>query len=325
MLEFQWPLAGLAVVLPMLFRRSAAARMPAHMLALRVPSFGLWPIGAEGQRSYRWPWWMLLGWLLFVVAAMQPIWLHGEVRTPRSGRDLMLAIDLSRSMATVDFALNGRLVNRLQAAQHVGGDFLSRRSGDRAGLILFGERAYVQAPLTYDVQAVRRLLEEAEIGLAGKATAIGDAIGLALKRMRDDPSVASRVIVLLTDGENTAGSVAPERAAELARDLGVKIHTVGIGARPGQLNPLGMLTAADAVDERSLTLIAETTGGRFFRAYDTQQLMDVYAAIDQLEPGLNAEQPLRPREPLFMYVLVLALLLWTPALTPPMRNLLRAG
>jgi len=314
-LEFDWPLAGLAVLLPLLFRRAPSDVQPLGTIeALRLPGAKRFSALTAATAHTHWRWWLLLGWLLFVLAAMQPMWPHGEARIPRSGRDLMLAIDLSRSMAAVDFTLAGRPVDRLEAAQYVAGDFLERRRGDRVGLILFGERAYVQAPLTFDTTAVRQLLEEAEIGLAGKATAIGDAIGLALKRLRDEQDAQQRVLILVTDGENTAGAVGPERAAELARDLGVRIYTIGIGAASGQANHLGLYSASGGVDEGTLSAVAETTGGRYFRAQDTQQLMEIYASLDALEPGTDRSRPLRERSPLQPWLLALALIAWWPVL-----------
>jgi Ca-activated chloride channel family protein len=313
-LDLEWPLAGLAVLLPLLLRCRPGQGPQLPVEALRVPALARWSGASPASGPLHWPWWLLLGWLLIVLAAMQPMWVHGESRLPRSGRDLMLAVDLSRSMAAVDFTLAGRPVDRLEAAQHVAGDFLERRRGDRVGLILFGERAYIQAPLTFDTAAVRRLLDEAEIGLAGKATAIGDAIGLALKRLREDPATRQRVLVLVTDGENTAGAVGPERAAGLAREFGVRIYTIGIGAGPGQANHLGLFTTGDGVDERTLTAVAETTGGRYFRAQDTEQLREIYAALDALEPGADHSRPLRERTPLQPVLLALALVFWAPTL-----------
>jgi len=324
-LELEWPLAGLALLLPLCMRRAESARPPFAVEALRMPGHPRWSPLASGPARVPWKWWLLLGWVLMVLAAMQPMWVHGEAQLPRSGRDLMLAVDLSRSMAAVDFTLEGRPVDRLEAAQQVAGDFIDRRRGDRVGLILFGERAYVQVPLTFDTSAVRRLLAEAEIGLAGKATAIGDAIGLALKRLRDDTATEHRVLVLVTDGENTAGSVSPERAAALARELGVRIYTIGIGAVPGQANPLGLLASGDGVDERTLTQVAEITGGRYFRAQDTAQLTQIYAALDRLEPGTDLSHPLRERTPLQPVLLALALLAWLPALKLSLGGAIRVG
>ena len=197
------------------------------------------------------------------------------------------------------------------ATQWVGGEFIQRRVGDRLGLILFGRQAYLQTPLTFDRETVRTLLHEAVIGLAGKETAIGDAIGLAVKRLQDN-DINSRVLILLTDGANTAGEVEPIKAAELAAQHGLKIYTIGIGADEmvvssffgkQRVNP-----SAD-LDEKTLTAIAEKTGGRYFRARDTQQLEQIYHLLDKLEPLEKEAQTFRPTAALYAWPLGLALLL----------------
>jgi len=261
-------------------------------------------------------------WLLMVIAAARPQW-HGDaVSLPVSGRDLMMAVDISGSMQTEDFELSGRRVDRLTATKAVANAFIENREGDRIGLILFGSQAYVQTPLTFDRKTVQILLNESAIGLAGKETAIGDAIGLAVKRLQQGGDGGSQradgktdqVLILLTDGVNTAGAVPPEKAAELARKRGLIIYTIGIGADAmtvrsmfgqRQINPSAQL------DEKTLTAIAEQTGGRYFRARDTSELVNIYSLIDQLEPVEREKDMFRPRHALFMWPLALALLLAT--------------
>jgi len=261
-------------------------------------------------------------WLCLLLAAARPEW-HGDaVELPVSGRDLVLAVDISGSMHMQDFTLNGQQVDRLTATKAVADAFIQRRIGDRVGLILFGSNAYVQTPLTFDRQTVRILLDESAIGLAGKATAIGDTIGLAVKRMQQSSSDASkpstatleRVLILLTDGVNTAGAISPQQATELAVKAGLKIYTIGIGADsmtiPGffgsqQINPSAEL------DEQGLTAIAEQTGGHYFRARDTQELDGIYQMIDRLEPVERERDMFRPLHALFMWPLGLAVLLST--------------
>jgi Ca-activated chloride channel family protein len=170
-----------------------------------------------------------LVWVLLVAAAMRPQWV-GEIDSlPVTGRDLLLAVDISGSMDTQDMVLNNRAVNRLLAVKQVAGEFIQRRRGDRVGLVLFGSRAYLQTPLTFDTETTATLLAESEIGLAGRETAIGDAIGLAVKRLRED-AASDRVLVLLTDGANTSGEVQPLQAAEFAAREGLTVYTVGVGA-----------------------------------------------------------------------------------------------
>ncbi|MDH5393375.1 MAG: VWA domain-containing protein [Gammaproteobacteria bacterium] len=253
----------------------------------------------------------LLAWALLVFAAARPQWLGDPVELPVSGRDLMLAVDLSGSMEVEDFQLNGRLVDRLSATKAVASEFIQRRNGDRLGLILFGKKAYLQSPLTFDRQTVSTLLNESVIGLAGKETAIGDAIGLAVKRLEKE-AVNSRVLILLTDGANTAGEVEPLKAAELAKQYQLKIYTIGIGADEmivrsifgsRRVNP-----SAD-LDEKTLSAIASETGGKYFRARNTEQLNQIYQLLDELEPVDKETQSFRPTTALFYWPLSFSLLL----------------
>ena len=315
MIEFAWPWVFVILPLPFLVRWLLPARAGNQEAALRVPfydTFAKQEIPSIQSRFRHWPFWLaLLAWLCLVTAAARPQWLGEAIELPVSGRDLMLAVDLSGSMEAEDFKIRGRTVNRLIATQWVGGQFIDRRVGDRIGLILFGRQAYLQTPLTFDRETVRTLLHEAVIGLAGKETAIGDAIGLAVKRLKDK-DVSSRVLILLTDGANTAGEVDPLKAAELAAQHKLKIYTIGIGADEmivqsffGQqrINP-----SAD-LDEDTLKAIADKTGGRYFRARDTEELNKIYQLLDKLEPVEKEAQTFRPTTALFYWPLALALLI----------------
>ena len=190
------------------------------------------------------------------------------------------------------------------------GDFLDRRAGDRVGLLLFGQQAYLLTPLTFDRAHVRYQLETSVIGMAGRETAIGDAIGLAVKRLRERPE-SQRVLVLLTDGVNTAGRLEPLKAAELAAAEGVRVYTVAIGSERGETRMFGLAlnTAGAEIDEPTLIAVAERTGGRFFRARDTAELAGIYAEVDRLEPVEYEGEPLRPRDELYVWPLSFALLL----------------
>jgi Ca-activated chloride channel family protein len=260
-----------------------------------------------------------LVWLLIVIAAARPQW-HGDaVELPVSGRDLMLAIDISGSMQTRDFELSGQAVDRLTATKAVANDFIRQRQGDRIGLILFGSQAYVQTPLTFDRDTVRILLNEAVIGLAGQETAIGDAIGLAVKRLEQGQTAESvdgrqgdQVLILLTDGVNTTGEVSPQQAAELAAARGLTIYAIGIGADAMMMRSIfgrRRVNPSAQLDEKGLTAIAEKTGGKYFRAHDTEELAKIYRIIDQLEPVEREKDLFRPRHALFMWPLALAVLL----------------
>jgi len=250
-------------------------------------------------------------WLCLLLAAARPQWLGEPVTLPQTGRNLILAIDVSGSMETPDLALDGSQATRLEVVKQVAGDFLQRRTGDRIGLILFGTRPYLQSPLTFDHVTVRHFLDSAVIGLAGRETAIGDAIGLAIKRLRAAPG-GEAVLILLTDGQNTAGTVPPREAMQLAARSGLRIHTIGIGADAmrgqglfgsRQINP-----SAD-LDEATLKAVAEATGGHYFRARSVKDLEQVYQRLDQLEPVADEGRLVRPVTELFPWPLGLALLI----------------
>ena len=314
MIEFLSPWALALLPLPWLLRALLPPASDAGR-ALRVPFFAsLSAADAHGSAAgggwSRLP--AVLIWLLLLLATAQPQW-HGEpLSLPISGRDLMLAVDISGSMERADLAQAGHQITRLQAVKQVAASFLQQRVGDRLGLILFGSRAYVQTPLTFDRVTTATLLGEAQIGLAGKETAIGDAIGLAVKRLRDSTET-DRVLILLTDGANTAGEVEPRQAARLAAENGIRIHTVGIGADSMRSSSLLFGTrninpSAD-LDEESLRYIADTTGGLYFRARDVEGLQRVYQQLDELEPTVREHRILRPVRSLYYWPLAAALLL----------------
>lgn len=330
MIHFAWPWALALLPLPYLIYRFAPPALAAEEAALWVPRLD--PFGvARHQRGRRRRSRLglllaLLCWLLLVLACARPQWLGAPLELPVSGRDLMLAVDLSGSMQTADFELHGERLDRLTALKAVAEPFIDERVGDRLGLILFGEQAYIQAPLTFDRATVKRLLDEATIGLAGNRTAIGDAIGLALKRS-GQKEAKHRVLILLTDGANNAGQIPPLKAAQLAAKQGLKIYTIGIGAEsmevPGFFFSQTVNPSA-GLDEKTLKAIATTTGGRYFRARDSAELSKIYALLDRLEPVAREHQVYRPVSDLFPWPLGLALLgvllLVLPELLPTLRR-----
>ncbi len=310
MFDFAWPWMFAVLPLPWLIWRFLPAASQ-QQAALRVPFLRDFE-ALQGQsiravgRSGLFLLVAVLAWVLLVTAAARPQWQGEALPLPMQGRDLMLAVDLSGSMAEEDFVIGRQRVDRLLATKIVAGNFIEKRQGDRLGLILFGQQAYLQAPLTYDLKTVKTLLEEAFINMAGQKTAIGDAIGLAIKRLRDKKG--EKVLILISDGENTAGEMPPLKAAELAAQEKLKIYTIGIGADL-EADFFGMVRGRSALDEKTLTRIAEITGGRYFRARDTAQLMAIYDAIDAMEPVENEKRFFRPVEELFHWPLAAALML----------------
>ncbi len=327
---FAWPWMLLALAAPWFLRWMLPPLRHAGP-ALRVPAaWRLEAAGAPGVRGRRrMPLLALLAWTLLCVAAARPQQFGEVVQPPRAGRDLMLAVDLSGSMAEEDMRLGGRTVDRLTAAKAVIGDFLDRREGDRLGLIVFGQRAYALTPLSFDLDSLRAQLLDSVVGLAGRETAIGDAIGLATRRLQDQEA-GQRVLILLTDGVNSAGELDPLKAAAIARDRGVRIHTIAFGGDGEEATVFGfrlpIARGAPEMDEDSLREIAAITGGRAFRARDAAELAGIYAEIDRLEPVAAPGERLRPKIERYHWPLAAALLfallsMLVPAVAAPLRRL----
>jgi len=307
-----WPWLLLLAPLPWLLRILLPASRAGDFQALKVPWFAQVAGGRAGWMKR--PWLALVAtlvWLLLVFAASRPQWV-GEIESmPVTGRDLLLAVDISGSMDTQDMILDRTAVNRLKVVKKVAGEFIQRRHGDRVGLVLFGSRAYLQTPLTFDTETTAILLDESEIGLAGRETAIGDAIGLAVKRLRDD-AAADRVLVLLTDGANTSGEVQPLQAAEFAARDGLTVYTVGVGADEMMVQDFfgsRVVNPSADLDEDTLRTIAERTGGRYFRARDVEGLERIYEILDELEPVESDVEIIRPVDELFYWPTGLAYVL----------------
>jgi Ca-activated chloride channel homolog len=318
MIHLAWGWMALLLPLPWLVYRW---RPPAEAggATLYVPMAAeVAPVRHSAGHKPRWGRWLLaLVWLLLVLAAMRPQWLGDPMPLPSTGRRMMLAVDVSGSMQIPDMAGGA---SRLRVVQEVAGRFIDGRHGDRVGLILFGTQPYLQAPLSADLVTVHRFLDEAVIGVAGTQTAIGDAIGLAIKRLKAEdesggtPGDAAHrtVLVLLTDGGNDAGEMPPEQAARIAAQVGLKIYTIGVGATSGG-GLFGLGRGNTDLDEDTLKAIAQATGGRYFRAGDAQALEAVYQEIDRLEPAAGPQQWLRSTDEWFVWPLSLALLLSVPA------------
>ena len=240
-------------------------------------------------------------WLALVLAAAKPEWVGPPIEQQKSGRDLMVAVDLSGSMEVQDFALpSGATVNRLEAVKRVLQELAAQRASDRLGLIVFGNAAYLQSPFTDDHLIWQQLLQETEIGMAGQSTVFGDAIGLAIKLFMEGGS-ENRVLIMLTDGNDTGSLIPPERAAEISHDNGVVVHTIAIG------DPTSV--GEQALDEVTLGNIATTTGGGYFHASDRRELEAIYDHIDEINPREVETQSYRPIIDLYHWPLAAGILI----------------
>ncbi len=317
MTGFAYPLMFLLLALPFVFRRLLPPLKGLHGDALRVPFIGdlekisiksgsLWNLSSAGDGGFSRLFWALyLVWFLLVFAAARPQWTGEPVRLESESRDIMLVLDISTSMLARDFTINGKRIDRLTAVKKTAADFIKKRANDRIGLILFGTRAYLQAPLTFDKGAVNDILWSMQAGMAGDSTSIGDALGLALKTLHDDKDIKNKIIVLLTDGENNDGSISLGQALRLAESEGVKTYTIGVGSPNVFLNAL--LGQAQGIDETALQAIAETTRGQYFRAGSTSALQQIYHVIDQMEPSRQDDRFVRETKELYYIPLLAAI------------------
>ena len=322
MFEFAWPWMFALLPLPLL----VWWRLPpfrARQASVQVPFFERLA-SATGQTPQRGAVVLqrratqmiaaIIVWLLIVAALARPQWVSDPLTHEISARDLILAVDISGSMDQTDFRnADGQTLTRLDGVKRIVGDFIARRHGDRIALILFGTRAYVQVPFTQDLATAELLLEQTQVGMAGQQTAIGDAIGLAIKTF-ETSTARQKLLILLTDGNDTASRVPPEHAADIARQNGVVVYTIGVG------DPAA--SGENRVDLGALQTVASITGGQFFRAEDGAQLQAIYADIDRLAPAKLQTLSWRPKLPLFQWPLgaavLLSLLLWLALLLASM-------
>lgn len=299
-LHWAWPWMALMLPLPWLLRWLAPARPTPFALAATDLPEGM-PDAAPGH--VRPPLWAALSWIFLVVAAMNPQSAGEAVSIPAEGRDLMLAVDISGSMNEEDVVWDGRVRSRLMAVQSAAGEFLRGRDGDRIGLVLFGETAHLYTPLSLDTATAADMLREVEVGLAGQKTAIGSALAVAIEHLLDASDAEERVIVLLTDGENNAGEITPDHAADLAAQANIRIHTIGLdGERRSRRGLFDSLTRR-GVDTDQLRRIAQRGGGQAFIARGGESLAEVYAQLDRIEPRAIAEELRLP--PNYLYWLAL--------------------
>jgi Ca-activated chloride channel homolog len=319
MFHFYWPWFALLLPLPFLVRwlpSSKEKNINEEVPELHFPSLhrlkAAFPVYTLEKRSNRLFLILLsLSWIFLVIALMQPEKVDQFNQVKNNGYDLMLAVDISGSMQAVDFSTHSKIISRLDVTKDVVGKFAQGRQGDRVGLVTFGENAYLHVPLTLDTAAVSRMLNDTVSGMAGNATAIGDAIGLSVRTLRERPE-GSRVIVLLTDGDDNSSSIPPLEAAKLAKQYGIRIYTIGVGKNgqvPFPTNYGGYQMAHVSINEDILKEIAALTGGHYFRATDKKALESIYSKINELEKTESNETIFLIREPLYHYPLGLAMVL----------------
>lgn len=320
MITFEYPYLVLLIFLPFIIRYLLPAIQGLHGDALKVPFIQDFVnienkgdnnksrfFSSDNKLNARW-WSLFLVWLFLLLALMRPYMLAEPIRVEGKSRDILMVTDISTSMLEDDFSFQGRRLNRLGAVKAVVSDFANRRVGDKLGLILFGTRAYLQAPLTYDRNAIQEILWSMQAGMAGNSTSIGDALGLAVKTLKNNKeSMDNKVIILLTDGENNDGSLSLPQAILMAKNEGIKVYTIGVGGS-------GFSSIADAffgnmvsgLDEEGLKQLADETKGHYFRADSLESLVNVYKAIDLMEPLMSEQNYIYPRKDLFYIPLLIA-------------------
>ncbi len=315
MFELATPWALLLLVLPPIFWFLLPRAKTKLAAALKVPFFTAIASFNEQERySLAAQATLLIPaliWIALVFALAGPRWIGPPRPIEREGYNIMMALDLSGSMEIPDMALRGHPASRLAVVKNAAEQFVKNRAGDKIGLILFGSRAYLQTPLTYDRHTIFLRLEDATVGLAGKTTSIGDALGLAVKHLKNAPP-KGQIIILLTDGANNSGVLDPLKAAQLAKDENIKIYTIGLGsaADPNIItNDFLMQNAAADLDEETLEKIAQLTNGRYFRATDAETLNNIYKTINQLETVSQEQATIRPQIEYYPWFVALAILL----------------
>jgi Ca-activated chloride channel family protein len=306
-----WILIGLP--LPWLIWRYAPKATMEPQQALHIPFFDMISTldKAKITQQSRPSFWLMGVWVLMILALAGPRWVGNPEQLSREGHNILLALDISGSMAIDDMTWQGQSSTRLNVVKHAANAFVRHRENDKIGLILFGTHAYLQTPLTHDKQTVLLRLDDATVGLAGQTTALGDPIGLAIKHLQHAPQ-QGRIMILLTDGASNAGVISPLKAADIAKKENIKIYTIGLGADTS-MNPMTRLSIGFArgtdLDEDTLKTIAKTTGGHYFRATDETSLQRIYQLINQMETVKQEDTAIRPQHDYYPWPLAIALLL----------------
>lgn len=311
MFEFTYLWMFLLLPLPLLVRYLLPAQIRQYTQVWIPLAQGITEQQSEVNKSHLnilIPWFM---WVLLLGALAKPIWFGEPIRLQQESRDMIISLDLSGSMQEVDMSLNGKTVDRLTLVKDLLNDFIELRHGDRLGLILFADHAYLQTPLTFDLKTIKQMVSETELGLVGQKTAIGESIALAIKRFVENKN-EQRVLILLTDGANTSGIIEPLQAAKQAAKNSITIYTIGIGAdemiRKSFWGKQRINPSAD-LDEKTLTEIAKLTGGQYFRARDQDELQNIYQQLNLLEPIESDFLEFRPEKNLFYWPLSCAMLI----------------
>ena len=310
MISFDWPWIFLLLPLPAMLGFFSDTRTESSVQAIRIPptlAMALQSINTKRTTASKLPGILLWSaWACLLACIAQP-WKPGDtIVQPVTGRAIAIAVDVSGSMERQDFSLDGKSSDRLGVVKRVAQDFIQQRRGDRLSLILYGRDAFIASPLTFDLESIGNILNGAGIGMAGRSTAIGDALGLSIKTLQNDPAT-SKAIVLLSDGTNNAGSVEPESAANLAKELGIRIHTIAMGSTDKPVSGYDTAVSAD-LDEDTLKAIAQAADGLFFRAKSTSDLRAVYSEIDKLERAEADAPPVILRDDLRLWPQVALLL-----------------
>lgn len=311
MFHFHWAWFALLLPLPLLIkwlipRRIKEGENPVIYFPALNKLKEAFPTGQfERQSNHLFIILLSFSWMFLILALMQPEKVDQFRHEANKGYDLMLAVDISGSMQALDFSLRTQTISRLDAVKEVVGKFVMGRQGDRVGLVTFGESAYLHVPLTLDTVSVSRMLNDTVSGMAGNATAIGDAIGLSVRTLRERPE-GSRVVILLTDGEDNASSIPPLEAAKLAKQYGIRIYTVGVG-KNGIVPLPSRAYAQVSIDEKLLKEIAAMTGAQYFHAANKNALADIYKKIDEMEKTESNQIIYLVREPFFQYPLALSM------------------
>lgn len=283
--QFLWGLIALPFVFWVEMRKLHSVRLPLPSHDALVGAVKTW----RSRFEFLPPLLKTFAMMLLILAIARPQIVNHDTRIKSEGVDIVLALDASGSMRALDMTLDGDRADRMAAVKKVVGDFVSGRHYDRIGMVVFGQTAYTQCPLTLDYDVLRGYLDLIDVGIAGDATAIGNALATSIKRL-EGSTAKSRIVILLTDGANNAGEVSPQAAAEAAARQGIKTYTIAVGSR-SQLVPFPVQTPFGTriqnvqldVDEDTLKMISDKTGGKFFRADSTETLESIYATIDKLE------------------------------------------